>query len=107
MRRGVGEDGYLAGLPAPLQSDVRALLQLVEHSPFLFALRPSRFTRLDDAAQDRVLAGWEHSRLEVRRLGFTALKRLAMVGYYGDPRTFAMLGYVPMDLSALDQRTAP
>jgi len=86
-------DGYLAGLPEALSSDVRALLQLVEHSPLLFAARPARFTHLDAAAQDAVLAGWESSALDVRRRGFTALKSLCVLGYYGDPRTHAILGY--------------
>ena len=91
-------DAYLSHLPPPAVADVRALLHLVEHSPPLFALRFARFTRLDGDAQDRILAGWESSRIEVRRLGFAALKRLAMLGYYGDPRTHALLGYVPMPL---------
>jgi hypothetical protein len=91
-------DAYLAQLPPPLAADVRALIQLVEHSPFLFSLRPSRFTRLDTAAQDAVLAGWSTSRLDVRRQGFAALKALAAMGYYGDARTFAILDYTPMVL---------
>jgi len=86
-------DDYLAGLPEALTSDVRALLQLVEHSPLLFSARAARFTHLDAAAQDAVLAGWESSALDVRRRGFTALKSLCVLGYYGDPRTHAILGY--------------
>ncbi len=88
-------DGYLLALPEAVADDVRALLQLVEHSPILFDLRASRFTHLAPAAQDAVLAGWQRSRLDVRRQGFAALKSLAMIGRYGDPRTFALLGYVP------------
>ena len=86
-------DEYLRSMPDEAVSDVRALLQLVEHSPFLFTLRPSRFTRLDAPAQDAVLADWESSRLDVRRRGFSALKTLCVLGYYGDPRTFSILGY--------------
>jgi hypothetical protein len=91
-------DAYLAGLPEHLAADVRALLQLVEHSPAVFSLRMSRYTRLPPSAQDEVLAGWAASRLDVRRQGFAALKALAAIGYYGDPRTHAVLGYVPMQL---------
>jgi hypothetical protein len=86
-------DAYLDALPAGVVSDVRALLQLVEHGPFLFTLRPSRFTRLSPSAQDAVLADWESSRLDVRRRGFVALKTLCAVGYYGDRRTHDLLGY--------------
>lgn len=86
-------DEYIAGLPKELRSDLKALLHLVEHSPALFALRFSRFTRLDAAAQDAVLDGWARSRLDVRRQGFIGLKSLVMLGYYGDPRTFAIPGW--------------
>ena len=89
----VAVDDYLRGLPAAAISDVRALLQLVEHSPLLFTLRPARFTRLAAGAQDAVLADWESSRLDIRRRGFVALKTLCVLGYYGDPRTFSILGY--------------
>jgi hypothetical protein len=81
-------DGYLAGLPADLVSDVRALLHLLEHWGVW-----TRFTRMGAATQDEVLAGWESSRLDVRRRGFRALKSLALLGYYDDPRTFAILDY--------------
>ncbi|MSP62225.1 MAG: hypothetical protein EXR72_18210 [Myxococcales bacterium] len=95
-------DGYLAGLPEAITSDVRALLHLVEHTPFLFSLRFARFTRLDAAAQDAVLEGWATSRIDLRRRGFQALKALAMLGYYDDPRTFAILDYTgPMLPQAL------
>ena len=86
-------DGYLAGLPETLRSDVKALLQLVEHSPPLFALVPGRVSRLEGPAQDAVLRGWQDSHLDLRRQGFQALKGLAMIGYYDDPRTFAVLDY--------------
>jgi hypothetical protein len=86
-------DAYLAAMPDYITSDVRALLHLLEHTPFLWSGRPSRFTHLDAAAQDAVLAGWESSRLDVRRRGFVALKSLAMIGYYGDPRAYAVLDY--------------
>jgi hypothetical protein len=86
-------DRYLALLPDELASDVRALIELVEHSPALFDARLSRFTHLDEAGQDAVLRGWESSRIELRRRGFQALKSLAMMGYYGDPRAYALLDY--------------
>ncbi len=86
-------DRYLAELPRELQRELAGLLELLEHTPFLFQLRPSRFSRLDAAAQDRVLEDWESSRLPFRRGCFQALKSLAMVGYYGDPRAYAVLDY--------------
>lgn len=86
-------DEYIAGLPEALRADLKALLHLVEHAPVLFNLRFSRFTRLDAAGQDAVLESWARSRLDLRRQGFAGLKSLVMLGYYGDPRTFAIPGW--------------
>jgi hypothetical protein len=82
-------DGYLARLDEALRGDVRALLHLFEHT----ASVTTRFTQLSAAAQDRVLAGWQSSRLAVRRQGLQALRTLAFFGYYRDARTWPMLGY--------------
>jgi hypothetical protein len=86
-------DRYLAGLPPELASDVRSLLHLLEHTPLFFHLLPSRFTHLAPERQDAVLAGWETSLITLKRQGFQALKSLAMIGYYGDPRSFAVLDF--------------
>jgi hypothetical protein len=82
-------DAYLAHVPAALSGDVRACLQLLEHT----ATATSRFTHLDAAGQDAVLAGWQSSRFAVKRQGFQALRTLCFLGYYRDPRTWPMLGY--------------
>ena len=82
-------DAYVAQLPLPIQEEVRALLQLVEHGASL----TSRFTRLPADAQDAALRGWQQSSLTVRRRGFQALKTLALVGYWRDDRTWPLLGY--------------
>jgi hypothetical protein len=82
-------DAYLVHVPAPLADDVRACLQLLEHT----ASATSRFTHLDAAGQDAALAAWQSSRLAVKRQGFQALRMLCFMGYYRDPRTWPMLGY--------------
>jgi hypothetical protein len=83
-------DGYLARLDPGLRSDLRALIQLFEHSA---ALLGSRFTHMDPATQDRVLADWQSSRLAVRRQGLQALRSLCFFGYYRDERSWPLLGY--------------
>jgi len=85
-------DGYLARLDDGLRSDVKALLQLVEHGGF-FRLRAKRFTQMAPDEQDAMLADWEQSRLAVRRQGFQALKTMCLLGYWRDDRTWPMLGY--------------
>jgi hypothetical protein len=89
-------DRYLGEMPPELVADIRALLHLVEHAPSFLSLHLSRFTRLGATAQDEVLSSWASSRLDFRRQGFAALKSLAAIGYYGDARTFSLIGYAPM-----------
>ena len=86
-------DAYVAKLPPPVQRDVRALLQLVEHGSSLFRLGATRFTHLTAAEQDATLADWQRSSLTVRRRGFQALRALAFFGYWRDDRTWTLLGY--------------
>ena len=86
-------DAYVARLPAAVQRDVRALLQLVEHGSSLFRGGATRFTHLSADAQDAVLRDWARSSLTVRRRGFQALRTLAFLGYWRDDRTWSLLGY--------------
>lgn len=85
-------DGFVAQMDARTRSDVRKLLGLLEHGT-LFGDSVGRFTDLSPVAQDRYLEGWESSRFVVKRTGFSALKSLAMMGYYRDPRAFVAIGY--------------
>jgi hypothetical protein len=86
-------DAYLAKLPAPVVTEVSALLQLVEHGSALFRLRVTRFSHMTAAAQDAALHDWERSSLTVRRRGFQALRTLAFLGYWRDDRTWPLIGY--------------
>lgn len=63
---------------------LRFLLDVLEN-PFanlVFAGRFRAFTRLDAVARERLLQGFAHSRLALRRAGFQALKRLVHVAFY-------------------------
>lgn len=77
---------------SPVLDDLKLLLRLVEHGTWLDG-HASRFTRLAPEAQDDVLASWDGSAIEVRQVGFQALKNLVMFAYYDDERTFAKLSY--------------
>jgi D-cysteine desulfhydrase len=86
-------DAYVAKLPSPVQRDVRALLQLVEHGSSLFRGGATRFSHMGAAEQDATLADWQRSSLTVRRRGFQALRTLAFLGYWRDDRTWPLIGY--------------
>ncbi|HJZ87437.1 MAG TPA: gluconate 2-dehydrogenase subunit 3 family protein [Polyangia bacterium] len=86
-------DGWLADADPATRRDFGRLLGLLEHGTPLIAFRRRRFTDLDPAAQDAYLRDFSHSRLSALREGFAALKSLCMLGYYRDPRTWAVCGY--------------
>ncbi len=77
------------------QVEVRQLLELFDNAlaGFLLSGRVTPFTKLEPAEQDQVLNEWATSRLALRRTGFLALRALVTAVYYGDPKTWASVGY--------------
>jgi len=69
------------------------MLRVTEHLAPVGSGYLRRFTALKPAEQDHVLAALESSSIDTLRAGFMALKSLVMMGYYRDPRTFAILDY--------------
>lgn len=76
-----------------LRQQVGWLLWLFDWGPPLFDLRFARFRSLAPEAQDAYIRGWAESRFALRRLGFRALKNLAMLGYYTQDATWGGIGY--------------
>lgn len=83
-------------LAAPLVlRDIKRLIRLFE-SPvanFVFGGKTQPFTALESDAQDQVLREWRESRLEVRRTGYVVLRTLVAAAYFGDARTWPVVGY--------------
>lgn len=86
-------DAYVARMPDGPRRDLGRFLAYLEHLAPLRARTGSRFTRLDAAAQDRVLGALEAGDDPLLRAGFEGLKALVFMGYYRDPRTWSVLGY--------------
>jgi len=86
-------DALCAQLDPSVTAQLSIALRLFEYGPFVFELRFSRFTRMDDAEKDASLEGWQASRLALRRHAFLALRNLAMLGYYSQPETWSLIGY--------------
>jgi hypothetical protein len=90
---GLFADTYCAGLPVSDFEDLTGLLAYVEHvAPLAHGFGP-RFSRLDPAAQDRVLAALEQSSIGLLRGGFQAVKAIAMMALYRKDASFEALGY--------------
>lgn len=100
-------DRYLGGMDASIQSDFRALLDLLEYLPLVTGFG-GRFTRLSPAAQEQVLSGWQRSPRALLRQGAQALRSLCLLAHYQDPASFAAIGYsgplVPAGLDASPPR---
>jgi hypothetical protein len=86
-------DGWLHEAPTLVRRDFGRLLGVVEHGTPLWSGRRRRFTDLSAADQDAHLERLSHSSIGALREGMAALKSLCMLGYYRDPRTWAICGY--------------
>lgn len=86
-------DRFFTPMDPAITRQFRALIHLVEHGSTLFSLRWHRFSRLDDAAQQDYLTGWQTSRLGFRRLAFNALKTMMYMSVYKDDASWKGMGY--------------
>jgi len=86
-------DALCAGLDPDATAPLPALLRLVEWGPLLFDRRLARFTTLDAAGRDDALRGWMTSGLALRRIGFYALRNMALLGYWSQDETWPLVGY--------------
>lgn len=86
-------DGLVSGLDEAQRADLRRLVSVLEHALPISCGYASRFSRLDGARQDIVLARMSTSSVGLLRGGFDALKTLAVTSYFRDPRAMAAIGY--------------
>lgn len=88
-------DAFLGMSHAGVQRDVKRLLELFDSALLGLVLdgSPTRFRTASAATQDARLSAWARSRLDVRRTGFRALRRLICSAYYSSPSTWGALGY--------------
>jgi len=69
------------------------LLYLIEYTPFVLGPRRRRFSRLSAADRAVALAGWETSRLALRRQLFNGLKLAVTLHAYDGPEACNAIGY--------------
>jgi hypothetical protein len=86
-------DEWVAQMNPRTRRDLLRFLAFVEQLAPLGCAYLGRFTRLDAAAQDHVLASIAESSHALLRAGFDGLKALVFLGYYRDPRTWSVTGY--------------
>jgi hypothetical protein len=99
-------DAVMAIAHPSVQREFKQLLHLFENGMTgLFtgsSLAP--FTSSSPRAQDRRLAAWERSRVDLFRTGFQAMRRLTAACYWASPETWKGVGYAgPPDLGIPDE----
>jgi hypothetical protein len=86
-------EGYLRDLPPGTARALEALLAGLDHMPPVLLLRLKRFVNLTVEQQDQFLRGWQDSPIYWRRMVLVLLKMVFGLGYYGDPRVAARIGW--------------
>lgn len=97
-------DVYLHQLPRRQRLLIRALLLLFEQSTVILPARGlggfRRFSAMTPAQREAVMRSWAESRLYLRRVAFSALKAVLVLGYLGDARNLAALGLTPWQIES-------
>lgn len=106
--------GRIDGVVFPLldetaRLELRQLLAVLENglSGLLLVGRPTPFTLMPPEAQDEILAGWQHSRLLLRRSGYTALRALIVGAYFANPAAWPSMGYPGPPIAFHDPNARP
>jgi hypothetical protein len=88
-------DRHLARLDEDAQRDFHRLLGLFDNAlaGLLLTGSTAPFTQLSPGKRAAFLDKWQTHRIGTIRSGYQALKRLACACYYGNPESYATVGY--------------
>lgn len=88
-------DAIMRNLPAPIQAELRDLLDLLGLAParLLLAGFWSDWHEVPPADVDAALDGWRDSRLALLRSAYGGLHELCTAAWYGDPASWSRIGY--------------
>lgn len=84
---------YFAGLHTFGTVALAVILRGIEVGPYFFGPRRKRFSALSPAEREIHLAGWEASRIALRRQILNGLKLAIMLHFYDSPEACAEIGY--------------
>ncbi|HVY45725.1 MAG TPA: hypothetical protein VHB21_07590 [Minicystis sp.] len=74
-------DAYVGRMPNPSRLLCRLLLRLLEHGPWLFGPRRTRFTRLSQRERLAALDDMRTSSIYFRRVAFLSMRTMLTMGY--------------------------
>jgi hypothetical protein len=88
-------DRAVSGLSASVQKEVDELFTLLRFAPvrlmFTGLWSPLEESTPEDIAD--FLTRWRHSRFDIQRAGYQALTQLLQAAWYGNPASWAGIGY--------------
>jgi hypothetical protein len=87
-------DCYIARVDRTQQLLLRLLLHAVEHSPWLFGPRRTRFTRLSHEERVTALRAMSRSRIYLRRVMFLSLRVVLTMAYLANDEVARRVGMV-------------
>ncbi len=103
-------DAYAAQLPRLQGVLVRLLVWFIEHGPWIFGPRPTRFTRMTHAQRVRVLTSMQTSPIYFRRVAFLSMRTILSMGYLAHPDVCRAMGLVhdtdPFGIGAREEAAA-
>lgn len=85
-------DQELAWVGEPIRTDMKSVLGLMEHATPLGG-RVRKFTQLTPQQRLTYLEGWKHSRFQLRRAAYQAVKGFVYYFAYVDPATRFLTGF--------------
>ena len=85
--------GLLVGSGDEVLDAARAGLRLLEHAPISTELSMSRFSRAARTERQSILRAWAESRVAVKRLVASSLRRAVVFTAYASEETWIGLGY--------------
>jgi hypothetical protein len=88
-------DRAVAGLSPAVQKVVDELFAILRFAPVRMMLT-SLWSPLEEASAEDIagfLARWRHSRFEIQRAGYQAMSQLVQAAWYGNPASWAAIGY--------------
>ncbi len=79
-------DRYFAGLPETQQVLLRLLLWFIEHAPWIFGPRRTRFSDLSERHRYEVLEAMRTSPIYFRRVALLSMRTILTMGYLSHPK---------------------
>jgi len=88
-------DSMVRNLPAPIQAELRDLLDLLGWAPVRLLLAGfwSDWHEVSAAEVDAALNGWRTARFALLRSAYCGLHELCTAAWYGDPMAWPRIGY--------------